>query len=66
MVSTELSLFSKLGAITVLELGRNAMVVGNPKGCQEIEGDLYVIILFDKPHVQIETPAVDNEVLATL
>ncbi|GFZ07044.1 hypothetical protein Acr_18g0012140 [Actinidia rufa] len=60
MVSTELWLFSKLGVITVLELGRDAMVVGIPKGCQEIEGDLetpYAPITPERKEVSSRTNA---------
>ncbi|GFY87209.1 hypothetical protein Acr_05g0008480 [Actinidia rufa] len=63
IVSAELSLLSKLGAITALELGCGATTSVNPKGCQEIEGDLHVSVLPDSPHAQIETSAVDDELL---
>ncbi|GFY81823.1 growth-regulating factor 3 [Actinidia rufa] len=45
LVTSGLSLFSKLGIITAMELGRGAMADGNPERCQETEGDLYVRVL---------------------
>ncbi|GFS37157.1 hypothetical protein Acr_00g0050270 [Actinidia rufa] len=61
IVSADLSLLSKLGAITALELGRAATADGNPKGYQETEGDLHISVLLDSPHAQIETSVVDDE-----
>ncbi|GFS40391.1 hypothetical protein Acr_00g0068270 [Actinidia rufa] len=55
LVASELSLFSKLGIITALKLGRGAMAADDPEGCQETEGDLHVRVPPDSPHARMET-----------
>ena len=51
----ELSLLSKLGRVTKLELGQETVASGNLEGCHGIEGDLHIEVLFDNPHARIET-----------
>ncbi|GFZ03885.1 hypothetical protein Acr_16g0005090 [Actinidia rufa] len=59
---SELSLFSKLGIITALELGRG--VGSNPKRYQETKRDLHVKLPPDSLHTGMETSTVDDELLA--
>ncbi|GFZ19713.1 hypothetical protein Acr_28g0004180 [Actinidia rufa] len=49
IVTSKLLLFSKLGSISALELGRGVTADDNPKGCQETEGNLHVEISSDSP-----------------
>ncbi|GFZ18812.1 hypothetical protein Acr_27g0005510 [Actinidia rufa] len=45
----ELSLFRKFGGVTAPEFEREAMVSGDPEGCQEIESNLHVETSSDSP-----------------
>ncbi|GFY98086.1 hypothetical protein Acr_12g0006270 [Actinidia rufa] len=56
-VTSDLSLYSKLGRITTPRLGRGAMVGDNPKAQQGTEGDLHGKTSSDSPHVWIEMSA---------
>ena len=57
MVISELSLFSKFGIITVLELGQGATVDSNLKGGQGTEGDLHNEVFSDSPYTRKGTSA---------
>ncbi|PSS07753.1 Phosphoglycerate kinase [Actinidia chinensis var. chinensis] len=59
IVTFKLSLFSKLGIITALELGRG--VGSNPKRYQETKGNLHVRLPPDSLHAGMETSTVDDE-----
>ena len=54
-VTSELSLYSKLGGVTVPKVGQGTTVGGNPEVYQETEDNLHNEVFYDSPHAWKKT-----------